>query len=146
MKQKKGIKTMSEELLEIPTFLKKLSERDKKEKPQKSRNQKQTRISDIDGSLLELNSNGFWWAVKTEDTKQSKKDRDVELIKYLATLVNTGLKKKPLIAKMREKFTKLTSAQICRFINNQLKLKVIEIDKKYKTKPVVIKGKYWRTN
>ena len=137
---------MSEELLEIPTFLKKLSERDKKEKPQKSRNQKQTRISDIDGSLLELNSNGFWWPVKTKDTKQSKKDRDVELIKYLATLVNTGLKKKPLIAKMREKFTKLTSAQICRFINNQLKLKVIEIDKKYKTKPVVIKGKYWRTN
>ena len=145
MKQKKGIKTMSEELLEIPTFLRKLSERDKKEKPQKFKNQKQTKISEIDGSLLELR-NGFWWAVKTEDTKQSKKDRDVELIKYLATLVNTGLKKKPLIAKIREKFTKLSSAQICRFINNQLKLKVIEIDKKYKTKPVVIKGKYWRTN
>ena len=122
---------MSEELLEIPTFLKKLSERDKKEKPQKSKNQKQTKISEIDGSLLELR-NGFWWAVKTEDSKQSRKDRDIELINYLA--------------KMREKFTKLSSAQICRFINNQLKLKVIEIDKKYKTKPVVIKGKYWRTN
>ena len=136
---------MSEELLEIPAFLKKLSERDKKEKPQKFKNQKQTKISEIDGSLLELR-NGFWWAVKAEDSKQSRKDRDIELINYLATLVNTGLKKKPLIAKMREKFTKLSSAQVCRFINNQLKLKVIEIDKKYKTKPVVIKGKYWRTN
>ena len=62
---------MSEELLEIPTFLKKLSERDKKEKPQKSKNQKQTKISEIDGSLLELR-NGFWWAVKTEDSKKSR--------------------------------------------------------------------------
>ena len=105
MKQKKGIKTMSEELLEIPTFLRKLSERDKKEKPQKFKNQKQTKISEIDGSLLELR-NGFWWAVKTEDTKQSKKDRDVELIKYLATLVNTGLKKKPLI-KYQKKYYKI---------------------------------------
>ena len=35
-------------------------------------------------------------------------------------------------------------SQICRFVNNQLKLKVIAIDTKYKTKPVIIKGKYWR--
>ena len=35
---------------------------------------------------------------------------------------------------MREQFPKLSSSQVCRFINNQLKLKVIEIDKKYKTK------------
>ena len=51
---------------------------------------------------------------------------------FLAKLVNNGLKKKPLIAKFREQFPKLSSSQICRFINNQLKLKVIEIDKKYK--------------
>ena len=63
---------------------------------------------------------------------------------FLASLVDTGLKKKPLIAKMREQFPKLSSAQICRFVNNQLKLKIITIDTKYKTKPVIIKGKYWR--
>jgi len=45
---------------------------------------------------------------------------------------------------MRDKFPKLSSSQICRFVNNQLKLKVIAIDTKYKTKPVIIKGKYWR--
>ena len=66
------------------------------------------------------------------------------MIGFLSTLVNTGLKKKPLIAKMREQFPKLSSSQVCRFINNQLKLKVIEIDKKYKTKPIVVKGRYWR--
>ena len=76
--------------------------------------------------------------------KQLKKKRHKELMSFLASLVDTGLKKKPLIAKMREQFPKLSSAQICRFVNNQLKLKVIAIDTKYKTKPVIIKGKYWR--
>ena len=76
--------------------------------------------------------------------RQEKKKRQQELMSFLACLVDTGLKKKPLIAKMRDKFPKLSSAQICRFVNNQLKLKVIAIDTKYKTKPVVIKGKYWR--
>jgi hypothetical protein len=77
-------------------------------------------------------------------TKQLKKDRQIELMKALADLADTGLKKKPLIAKMRERFPKLSSSQICRFVNNQLKLKVIEIDTKFKTKPLVIKGRYWR--
>ena len=76
--------------------------------------------------------------------KQEKKKRQQDLMNFLSTLVNTGLKKKPLIAKFREQFPKLSSSQICRFINNQFKLKVIEIDKKYKTKPIVVKGKYWR--
>ena len=81
----------------------------------------------------------------TLSPKQEKKKRQQDLINFLSTLVNTGLKKKPLIAKFREQFPKLSSSQICRFINNQLKLKVIEIDKKYKTKPIVVKGRYWRT-
>ena len=76
--------------------------------------------------------------------KQEKKKRQSDLMNFLSTLVNTGLKKKPLIAKFREQFPKLSSSQICRFINNQFKLKVIEIDKKYKTKPIVVKGRYWR--
>ena len=76
--------------------------------------------------------------------RQEKKKRQHELMSFLARLVDTGLKKKPLIAKMREQFPKLSSAQICRFVNNQLKLKVITIDTKYKTKPIIIKGKYWR--
>ena len=135
---------MNNDILEIPPLLKKLAERDKKEKPQRSVKERSTRVSEIDGGLLELR-NGFWWPVKSGDvTKESKKDRDKQLMDFLAELVGTGLKKKPLIAKFREQFPKLSSSQICRFINNQLKLKVIEIDKKYKTKPIVVKGKYWR--
>jgi len=78
-------------------------------------------------------------------TKQLKKKRQEDLMNALANLVNKGLKKKPLIAKMREQFPKLSSSQICRFVNTQLKLKVIGIDTKFKTKPLIIKGKYWRT-
>jgi len=135
---------MKNNILEIPPLLKKLAERDNKEKPQRSVKERSTRISEIDGTTLELR-NGFWWPVKSSDVaKESKKDRDRQLMDFLAELVNTGLKKKPLIAKFREQFPKLSSSQICRFINNQLKLKVIEIDKKYKTKPIVVKGRYWR--
>ena len=135
---------MNNDILEIPPLLKKLAERDKKEKPQRSVKERSTRISEIDGGALELRG-GFWWPIKSNDVaKGSKKDRDRQLMDFLAELVNTGLKKKPLIAKFREQFPKLSSSQICRFINNQLKLKVIEIDKKYKTKPIVVKGRYWR--
>ena len=80
----------------------------------------------------------------TLSPKQEKRKRQQDLMNFLSTLVNTGLKKKPLIAKMRKQFPKLSSSQVCRFINNQLKLKVIAIDTKYKTKPIIIKGKYWR--
>ena len=78
-------------------------------------------------------------------TKQLKKKRQEDLMNALANLVDKGLKKKPLIAKMREQFPKLSSSQICRFVNTQLKLKIIGIDTKFKTKPLIIKGKYWRT-
>ena len=77
--------------------------------------------------------------------KQEKKRRQEDLMNALANLVDKGLKKKPLIAKLREQFPKLSSSQICRFVNTQLKLKVIGIDTKFKTKPLIIKGKYWRT-
>ena len=77
--------------------------------------------------------------------KQLKKKRHEELMLFLGRLVDTGLKKKPLIAKMREQFPKLSSSQICRFINNQLKSRVIEIDRTFKTKPLVVKGKLWRS-
>ena len=135
---------MSNDILEIPQFFRDLQRRDKENKPKRSVKERLTKVSEIDGGLLEQ-KNGFWWPVKSGDVaKESKKDRDKNLMDFLSTLVNTGLKKKPLIAKFREKFPKLSSSQICRFVNNQLKLKVIEIDKKYKTKPIVVKGRYWR--
>ena len=77
--------------------------------------------------------------------KSLRQKRQDELMNALDSLAGTGLKKKPLIAKLREQFPKLSSSQICRFINNQLKLRVIEIDRKFKTKPLIIKGKLWGT-
>ncbi len=64
---------MNNDILEIPPLLKKLAERDKKEKPQRSVKERSTRISEIDGSTLELRG-GFWWPVKSSDVaKESKK-------------------------------------------------------------------------
>ena len=95
---------MNNDILEIPPLLKKLAERDKKEKPQRSVKERSTRISEIDGGTLELRG-GFWWPVKSSDVaKESKKDRDRQLMDFLAELVNTGLKKKPLIANLESSF------------------------------------------
>lgn len=77
--------------------------------------------------------------------RQLKKKRQEDLMKSLSSLVELKFKKKPLIAKMRGEFPKLSSAQICRFINNQLKSRVIEIDRTFKTKPIIVKGKLWRS-
>jgi len=118
--------------LEIPKFLRDLAERDKKEGRQGKGLNSVSEAPKIVVPSLPMSP------------KQEKKKRQQELMSFLASLVDTGLKKKPFIAKMRDKFPKLSSSQICRFVNNQLKLKVITIDTKYKTKPVVVKGKYWR--
>jgi len=122
----KVIPNPDDEILEIPKWLK-----DHANKKDKSQPIKQEAPKIVVPSL-------------PMSPKQEKKKRQQELMSFLASLVDTGLKKKPLIAKMRDKFPKLSSSQICRFVNNQLKLKVITIDTKYKTKPVIIKGKYWR--
>lgn len=125
---KKEKDLLKEGLLVVPQWLKNLNNNDPKTK---------TKTSIVEAPKIVVPS-------LPPSTKQLKKDRQVELMKALADLADTGLKKKPLIAKMRERFPKLSSSQICRFVNNQLKLKVIEIDTKFKTKPLVIKGRYWR--
>lgn len=128
----KVIPNPDDEILEIPKFLRDLAERDKKEGKQGKGLNSISEAPKIVVPSLPMSP------------KQEKKRRQQELMSFLASLVDTDLKKKPLIAKMRDKFPKLSSSQICRFVNNQLKLKVIAIDTKYKTKPVIIKGKYWR--
>ena len=52
-------------------------------------------------------------------------------------------KKRNLIKALREKYPKVSSNIICRIIKNYLNLRVLEIDRTYKTKPFVIKGKYY---
>ena len=52
-------------------------------------------------------------------------------------------KKRNLIKALRNKFPDVNSGVICRMIKKFLSLRVLEIDKTYKTKPFVIKGKYY---
>ena len=54
------------------------------------------------------------------------------------------LKKKPLIKRLREKFPEIGSGVICRIVNKLLDQRVIEKDTKFKTKPILVKGRYWR--
>ena len=51
-------------------------------------------------------------------------------------------KKRNLIKALREQYPKVSSNIICRIIKNYLNLRVLEIDRTYKTKPFIIKGKY----
>jgi|TARA_R110000787_G_scaffold241652_2_gene347794 hypothetical protein len=52
-------------------------------------------------------------------------------------------KKKNLIKALRNKFPDIKSGVICRILKKFLSLRVLEIDLTYKTKPFVIKGKYY---
>ena len=61
-----------------------------------------------------------------------------------ALVENEQLKKKPFIKRLREKFPEVGSGVICRVVNKLLEQRVIEIDTKFKTKPILVKGRYWR--
>ena len=52
-------------------------------------------------------------------------------------------KKRNLIKALRLKFPDVNSGVICRLIKKYLSLRILEIDRTYKTKPFVIKGKYY---
>jgi len=52
-------------------------------------------------------------------------------------------KKRNLIKALRKQYPKVSSNIICRIIKNYFNLRVLEIDRTYKTKPFIIKGKYY---
>ena len=52
-------------------------------------------------------------------------------------------KKRNLIKALRLKFPEVNSGVICRLIKKYLSLRILDIDRTYKTKPFVIKGKYY---
>ena len=67
-----------------------------------------------------------------------------EIKNYIFELIEkTQYKKRNLIKALREKFPQVSSGVICRIIKNYLNLRVLEIDRTYKTRPFVIKGKYY---
>ena len=67
-----------------------------------------------------------------------------EIAGEMFKLIDTGkYKKKNLIKALRDKFPEVNSGVICRLIKKNMNLRLIEIDRTYKTKPYVIKGKYF---
>ena len=60
-------------------------------------------------------------------------------------LVSNGkYKKRNLIKALRELFPDVNAGVIHRLIKKNMDLRILEIDRTYKTKPYVIKGKYYR--
>ena len=67
-----------------------------------------------------------------------------EIADEMFKLVETGkYKKRNLIKVLREKFKDVNAGVIHRLIKKNMDLRILEIDRTYKTKPYVIKGKYY---
>ena len=93
-------------------------------------------------SLLEKYKIDITPYVKDDEriTKSIKSEISEELFKLIDS---DKYKKRNLIKALRNKFTDVNSGVICRMIKKYLSLRVLEIDRTYKTKPFVIKGKYY---
>ncbi len=96
---------------------------------------------------LEKKTDNGGWKINSPSKPSSKRRRDVHTdIRFgVYELIETEqLKKKPLIKRLREKFPEIGSGVICRIVNKLLDQRVIEKDTKFKTKPILVKGRYWR--
>lgn len=82
---------------------------------------------------------------KFEKEKSSvEKSVKSEIVDTLFNLIeNNKYKKRNLIKVLREKFPEVNAGIIHRLIKKYLSLRIIEIDRTYKTKPYIIKGKYY---
>ncbi len=75
---------------------------------------------------------------------QLKTSPKFEIADEMFRLIETGNhKKRNLIKLLRDKFPKVKAGIVHRLIKKKLELRQIEIDRTYKTKPYVIKGKYF---
>ena len=80
--------------------------------------------------------------------KHGRLDTNINLKSDIAErmfhLVSNGkYKKRNLIKALRELFPDVNAGVIHRLIKKNLSLRILEIDRTYKTKPYVIKGKYY---
>ena len=117
--------TCNSDLLGIPPFIKKLCLENEAKAPQKKK------VEIVIPSLPPL------------PKRRRDVHRDVRFGAY--TLIeNEQLKKKPFIKRLREKFPEVGSGVICRIVNKLLEQRVVEKDTKFKTKPILVKGRYWR--
>lgn len=71
--------------------------------------------------------------------KTTKGTRVIEKLIY-ATLIchNVSFKKKPFMNKFKEDFSFVNPSSFNRVLNNMIKIRKLNIDKKYKTKPILV--------
>ena len=99
-------------------------------------NKTYTDFSDTDAEWLYNLYQKHFPNAKVNGIKSQIKDEIFNLIG------KDNYKKKNLIKALRNKFPDIKSGVICRILKKYLSLRVLEIDRTYKTKPFVIKGKY----
>ena len=77
--------------------------------------------------------------------KPKRKDIDNDIKSSVLNFVaNNKVKKNHLIKAMKELHSSLSQNTVKRVIRKLFKERLIDIDKTFKTKPFVVKGKYWR--
>ena len=79
-----------------------------------------------------------------EKRDKNKEHNKSEIADTLFNLIETKqYKKRNLIKELRNKFPNTNAGIIHRLIKKYFSLRILEIDTKYKTKPFVIKGRYF---
>ena len=97
------------------------------------------------GSMPYQSDEWFYRFLKKHGHLNINTNSKSEIADEMFKLIDTGkYKKRNLIKALREKFPDVSSGIICRLIKRKLSLRIVEIDRTYKTKPYVIKGKYYR--
>ena len=147
------------DLILIPQWLKDLNKDDKVKKSSSIGRGMVKSVSDgqyykigtekkSDTYILRIDAGGWWIPVRPIEEKNSR-DKNINndissAIKNL--IVSDKLKKKPFIKVIRGQFPEVSSGVVCRILNKLISSRVIEIDRTFKTKPLLVEGKYWRGN
>tara|TARA_R100001591_G_scaffold3857_1_gene9098 strand:+ start:138 stop:602 length:465 start_codon:yes stop_codon:yes gene_type:complete len=102
------------------------------------------------GWISEEHFNNLLEKYKIDITPYVKDDERIttsiksEIADEMFNLISNGkYKKRNLIKVLREKFKDVNAGVIHRLIKKNMDLRILEIDRTYKTKPYVIKGKYY---
>ena len=96
------------------------------------------------GSMPYQSDEWFYRFLKKHGRLDTNTNPKSEIADEMFRLIDNGkYKKRNLIKALREKFPDVSSGIICRLIKRKLSLRILEIDRTYKTKPYVIKGKYY---
>ena len=147
------------DLILIPQWLKDLNKDDKVKKSSSIGRGMVKSVSDgqyykigtekkSDTYILRIDSGGWWIPIRPIEEKNSRdKNINNDISSAIKNLIMSDkLKKKPFIKVIRGQFPEVSSGVVCRILNKLISNRVIEIDRKFKTKPLLVKGIYWKGN